>query len=191
MTAEPATFTAADTARAVAGDRAAVTAITRAFLPRVYGLALRIARDRELAEEATQETFVRAFRSLPKLREPERLTSWLLAIAANTARELARKRPRAATLEEEPEAHDAGGDARATGEDDRALRTRALERAIAKLDEDDRELFLLHTVEGVSLDDLARARGLSIAAMKSRVHRIRARLRCLALRELEAAGGVS
>lgn len=82
-------FSTDEIALAIAGDRAAVAALTRAFLPRVYGLCLRLSRRRDMAEDATQETFVRTLRSLPKLRDPERLPSWILTIAANTVRELA------------------------------------------------------------------------------------------------------
>jgi RNA polymerase sigma-70 factor (ECF subfamily) len=179
-------FTESEIALMTRGDRAAVTAFTQEFLPRVYGLCYRISRQRELAEEATQETFVRALRSLPQLRSPEHLTAWMLAIAANTVRELAQKRPREASLEEEPAARSA-----APPDDARAARKHALERAVASLERDERELFLLHTVEGVSLEDLALECKTSAAAMKSRVHRIRAKVRTNAFAVLRRQGELS
>ena len=75
---------------AMDGDVAAVTAITKEYLPRVYGLCLRLSRDSEIAEEATQETFVRALRGLKTLRRPESFRSWILMIAANTVKDLKR-----------------------------------------------------------------------------------------------------
>ena len=69
-------------AAAIRGEREAVTALTQAYLPRVFGLALRLTRNREQAEEVTQETFVRALRNLTQLKNPARLTSWLLTITA-------------------------------------------------------------------------------------------------------------
>jgi RNA polymerase sigma-70 factor (ECF subfamily) len=169
---------------AMAGDRAAVERLVEAWLPRAYGLCLRITRREDAAEEAVQETFVRALRALPSLRRVESFPSWLLAIAANTAREVVRNDRKAAGLEAPDELEAAAeprGDAR--GE--------AIERALAMLDAEERELFLLHTVEGLSLDELARERRVSAAAMKSRVHRIRAKVRRSALRFLEREGDAS
>jgi len=167
---------------AIRGDRAAVTALTQEFLPRVFGLTLRMTRQRELAEEATQETFVRALKALPKLRERTRLKSWILTIAANTARELGRKQSRTASLDYEPPAVDAEED------DVKAARQKALDHAVTTLRQDERELFLLHTVEGVKLRELADEHETTVPAMKSRVHRIRAKIRVAALERLQQAG---
>lgn len=167
---------------AVAGDRAAVEALTEAYLPRVFGLCLRMCRDRELAEEATQEAFVRALRALPRLRETGRLTSWLLTIAANTTREVGRKQSRTSTLEWEPAALEPEVD------ELHELKQKALDLALSSLGQDERELFLLHTVEGVRLRTLAEEHDVSVPAMKSRVHRIRSKVRVKALEHMEAVG---
>ena len=168
--------------RALAGEREAVAELTAAFLPRVYGLALRISRRRELAEDATQETFVRALRALPRLRERTRFKSWLLTIAANTTREMLRKQSRNLSLDYEPPALEPEVDDRLV------LRQKALDHALTRLDPAERELFLLHTVEGVRLRTLAAEHEVSVPAMKSRVHRIRSKVRVSALAVLERAG---
>lgn len=167
---------------AIRGERAAVTAITQSFLPRVYGLTLRMLRDREAAEDATQETFVRALRALPQLREHERFKSWLLTIAANTARETLRRRGKETALDYEPP------EIEATVDERRVVQQKALELAMADLEQDERELFLLHTVEGMRLRDLADEHAVTVMAMKSRVHRIRSKVRQRALHHIEAAG---
>ena len=177
------TFSAEAIARAIEGDRAAVSAIAKAFLPRVYGLCLRLARRRDLAEEATQETFVRALRALPRLRDPERLASFVLTIAATTVREMARRAPREAPLDHDPPAP-------APGDDGAAARRKAVERAVSTLDVDERQLFLLHTVEGVKLEALARESRSSVPALKSRLHRIRSKVRSRALEDLEREGAL-
>lgn len=169
-------------AAAIGGERVAVEALVQAYLPRVYGLALRLTRRQELAEEATQETFVRALKALPNLRGQERLTSWLLTITANTVREQARRAGRTESLEIELPTIDAARD------DAAEARHKALERAVAELPGEERELFLLHTIEGVGLRDLAEEKSSTVPALKSRLHRIRAKLRLAALMHLEAAG---
>lgn len=167
---------------AIRGEREAVSALVQAYLPRVYGLALRLTRRQDLAEEATQETFVRALRALSGLRGQERLTSWMLTITANTVRELARKSHREEELLIEPPTIDPVKD------DATLVRQKALERAVSELPGDERELFVLHTIEGVGLRDLAEERDSTVPAMKSRLHRIRAKLRVAALQHLETAG---
>jgi len=169
---------------AIEGERGAVEALTRAYLPRVFALSLRMCRNHSLAEDATQETFVRALRALPRLRSPERLTSWLLTIAANTTRELARKGQRTSTLEWEPAAIEAEQD------DATVVKQKALDLALASLGNDERELFLLHTIEGVRLKTLAAEHEVSVGAMKSRVHRIRSKVRVKALEVIESVGAL-
>ena len=176
------TIDAAQIEAAIEGDRQAVGAITQAFLPRVFGLTLRLTRNRELAEDATQETFVRALRALPQLRDHARFKSWMLTIAANTAREALRKQARNAALDYEPEAIVAEVD------DKLEVRKKALDLAVADLSEPDRELFLLHTVEGLKLRELAEQLQMTVPAMKSKVHRIRSKIRVSALEHLRAAG---
>jgi RNA polymerase sigma-70 factor, ECF subfamily len=166
---------------ATRGDRAAVTALTQAFLPRVYGLTLRLLGRRDVAEDVTQEAFARALRALPDLRDRDRLGPWLLTIAANTAREHLRKAKREGPLEQEPPSKDDGG----ARDEALAARRRALDRAVETLDVDERELFLLHKVEGIRLKELAERENTSLPAMKSRVHRIAARVRVQALAHLE------
>lgn len=170
---------------ATRGDRAAVTALTQAFLPRVYGLTLRLLGRRDLAEEVTQEAFARALRALPALRDRERIGSWLLTIAANTAREHLRKGGREASLETDPPSQDDGG----ARDDALAARRRALEQAVSTLEVDEHALFLLHKVEGVRLRDLAERENTSLPAMKSRMHRVANRVRVQAIAHLERAGG--
>jgi RNA polymerase sigma-70 factor (ECF subfamily) len=157
--------------RAIEGDRAAVTEVVRRHLPRVYGLCLRLLRSEDRAEEATQETFVRALHALKSLRSPASFTAWLLRIAANTAKESLRRRPEIAWDDTEHPFFAAVEDG------ERASREAAIERALAALTPEERALFLLHTVEGVAIDELAAEDEVTVAAMKSRVHRIREKVR--------------
>lgn len=182
MTTTRATVSGEQIEAAIGGDRQAVGQITQAFLPRVFGLTLRLTRNRELAEDATQETFVRALRALPQLRDHARFKSWILTIAANTAREALRKQSRNAALDYEPAAIEPAVDERLE------VRKKALDLAVADLSEPERELFLLHTVEGLKLRELAEQLQTTVPAMKSRVHRIRSKIRVSALEHIRAAG---
>lgn len=167
---------------ATEGKRDAVERLVSHFMPRVFGLCMRMTRQRHLAEEASQESFVRILRALPKLRKRERIRSWILTIAANTSRELLRKRNRETELDFDLPAPSEEID------DASAAQKKALDWAISKLKSDDRALFLLHTIEGVKLKDLAEDRQTTIMAVKSKIHRIRSKVRVSALAQLKQTG---
>ena len=183
-----------DLTAAIAGDRVAVTRITRLYLSRVYGLCLRISQRRLLAEEATQETFVRALRALPKLKNPASFKSWILMIAANTTRELLRKRGRERNVPLDSTALDSEEivvtpDFASADEMDK--KRLALHAALQDLGSSEREIFLLHSVAGIQVERLAEDHSTSEAAMRSRIHRIRAKVRNRAHNILRQQEGLS
>lgn len=167
--------------RAMSGDAVACTAVCLALLPRLHALARRVTGRADLAEEAAQEAILRVIRGLRELREPARLESWALTIAGNVARNLVTRARPAEPLEEEPPAA-----APPAGPDE--AREGAVQAAVRSLPPDERELFLLHTVEDVPLRELALANATTEGAMKARVHRIRAKVRSRSLAHLERGG---
>lgn len=150
-----------------------------------YARCLRFARAMlrhpDDAEDMVQEAFVRLYRALPRYEERQRFESWLFQILGNCCRtaNTARHRERArlvddqATLERIP-SHDRP-DARFEHEWGDEVR-----RALAEVPEYNREIFLLHYIEGFSYDEIARMTGVRESALKMRVKRacdfLRARL---------------
>lgn len=80
--------------KARAGDAGALEALVRQHMGDVYALALRILGNRDLAEDATQNTMVNALRGLARFRGDASFRTWILRIAANTAKSLGRRRTR-------------------------------------------------------------------------------------------------
>jgi RNA polymerase sigma-70 factor (ECF subfamily) len=129
--------------------------------------------DSELTEEAVQSAWPIAWRKLPSLREPERLRPWLISIAVNQARQIARRRSRGRVLEIKVAGDHAtaGGDPAAdTGDID-------LRNALARMQPDDRALVALRYVAGFDSNELARALGLSPSGTRARLARLLGRLR--------------
>src|SRR5215475_2140946 len=93
--------------RARAGDTRAFERLYREHVGRVYGLCLRMMRDPHLAEDCTQETFINAWRALPRFETRSSLSTWLHRIAVNVS--LARRR-KSMPVEPLPEPDEEGGD---------------------------------------------------------------------------------
>lgn len=135
------------------------------------------------AADLTQETMVEALQHLAQLRAAGNAKAWLLTIARNKM--WAARRSARVTREEaeEPETLEALGAAAGWGEplDPEVLSARLeerqlLERALSSMSPEAREIITLRELEGLTGDETAQALGLSLAAMKSRLHRARLEL---------------
>lgn len=171
----PADRDAALVARAQQGDRLAFEELVRIHADRLHAVVLRTVNDRHEAEEATQEAFLRAWRSIERFKGDSQFFTWLYRIGVNEGRRVSARRssrqPLASLDEQLLEPADPGpGPAAAT--EHRDLRS-ALETAIAALEPRYRAPLVLRDVEGLSTTEAARAMGLGEAAFKSRLHRAR------------------
>jgi RNA polymerase sigma-70 factor (ECF subfamily) len=156
-------------ARAQAGDAGAFAEIFRSCHRRVYALCLRLTADRALAEELTQDAFVKAWRSLGSFRGEATLSTWLCRIAVNTVVSHQRRRPwlgvaRGDLDDADPRHADPAG-------------ARDLERAIARLPRRARQVFVLMDVEGHSHEECAALLGMAVGTSKAQLFRARQLLR--------------
>lgn len=166
-------------ARAAAGDRAAFAAVVERHRGAVFRLASVLTGNAAAAEDVFQETFLAALRGAAGYRGDAPVASWLFAIARHAAHRLAR---RADQVPAEPRTLEALGAAAGWGQPDveaiaaAAEQHAALVAALAALPLEEREVLALRDVEGLSGEDTARTLGISVAAMKSRLHRARLHL---------------
>ncbi len=161
--------------RAGRGDRQAFEALYRTHVKRVYALCRRLCGDPALAEDLCQETFVKAWTGLPSFRGKSAFGTWLHRVAVNTvlghrrwsdsredlrAEDLSTVAPfSAARAESQPSA----------GVD--------LERAIARLPQGARAVFVLHDVEGYLHREISEMTGMAVGTSKAHLHRARGLLR--------------
>jgi RNA polymerase sigma-70 factor (ECF subfamily) len=162
--------------RAQRGDVSAFEEVVRRHQRRVYGVALRIVRSHDVADDVTQEAFVRAWRALDRFDVGRPFGPWVRRIAANLAVNHVRS-PRARE-EGLPDGH---AEVRADGPgplhallDEEARRV--LDRAIADLPDGQRAVFVLRAVEEMSYEEIARALDISPGTVMSRLFRARQRL---------------
>jgi RNA polymerase sigma-70 factor (ECF subfamily) len=163
-------------ARARQGDLRAFEEIVRLYQRRVYGVALRIVRAHDVADDVAQEAFVRAWRSLDRFELGRPFGPWVCRIAANLAVNHVRS-PRARE-EGLPEGH-----AETRGDDPGPLAAvldaearRVLDEAVAGLPLEQRAVFVLRAVEEMSYGEIASALGISPGTVMSRLFRARERL---------------
>lgn len=160
--------------RARDGDREAFEQIYRQEVGRIYALCWRLTGDADLAEELTQEAFVRAWRKLHLFRGESALSTWLHRLTVNVVMADHRvhgvRRRRQLPLEEAHSEQLAnGGKAAEIGID--------LERAIATLPPRARSVFVLHDLEGYGHAEIAKIAGMAIGTSKAHLHRARDLLR--------------
>lgn len=138
------------------GDRDAFERLYAATRAKIYGVALRILRRKDLAEEVTQESYLRVWRRAPEF-DPARATpiTWMVAIARNRALDIVRKKAEA-PIEEEPLAIEAGGElAQASPKPEMTDELKRLLACMGNLDEERRRLLLLAYYSGWTREQLA------------------------------------
>jgi RNA polymerase sigma-70 factor, ECF subfamily len=172
-------------AAAKAGDISAFETLVGRYERKIFRLTQNITQNREDAEDAMQEAFLKAFEHLQAFEGNSRFYTWLVRIAVNQAlMKLRKRRPNVVSLDEEVD----------TGEDmvprevedwgpspaDRYAQTELSEiltKVIGELDPPFRIVFQLRDIEELSTEETAEALGLSVPAVKSRLLRARLKLR--------------
>jgi RNA polymerase sigma-70 factor (ECF subfamily) len=170
--------------RAQDGDAAAFEYLYKLHSKRVYGVCLRMLRNRSDAEDLTQQIFLRLFRKIGTFRGDSGFSTWLHRVAVNSVlMHLRRRRP---TEIHSGSSNEAGTDFDAPheyGASDTsmlgAIERLNLMRAIRKLPAGCKRLFLLHDVLGYRHGEIAELVGCSIGCSKSQVHKARKRLQQL------------
>ncbi len=176
--------------RAVRADRKAMRQIVERHQDRVYRLIYRMVGDVEVAQDLTQETFLKALQKLDGLHQGQALHRWLSQVATNLVRDLWRTRKERkehvefdeSTLNVASPFPHPGRDAESRQAGER------IQAALMELPLTYREAFLLRYVEEMSYEEMGEALDLGISAAKVRVHRARKMLRDL-LPEYAVDGG--
>jgi RNA polymerase sigma factor (sigma-70 family) len=157
---------------AQAGDAASIAAVMSASHPHVQRFARSLCSTPEDAEDAAQEALIILFRKVGTLRASGALASWLFQIVRH---ECLRRYRRAPLVTDAPQA------VTTSAEEDvmQRLEVERVAAAIAGLSPDLRQVLILRDIQGHTGRAVADALGLSLAAMKSRLHRARATVRAV------------
>jgi RNA polymerase sigma-70 factor (ECF subfamily) len=167
------------------GDLAAFDELVNRYERRIFRLTMNITQNREDAEDATQDAFMKSFQHLPEFQGGSRFYTWLVRIAVNEAlMRLRRRRPNVTSLDEPVQTEDdlmprEIQDWGPTPEQRYEVTelNSILTKAIGELEPIFRTVFLLRDVEQLSTEETAEALGVSAPAVKSRLLRARLKLR--------------
>ncbi len=161
-------------ARVRGGDEAAERQLYETYVDNTYRLAYHLTGDDDLAQEFTQETFIRAFDRIDQFRGDAAFGTWLRSIATsviyNGLRKVKRFRQREFDLDE---AGGAGASDRTAEPDLKEKLSRAIENLPVKY----RTVFVMHDVEGYTHEEISTALGTQVGTSKAQLSRARAKLR--------------
>ena len=163
----------AEVLAAASGDRRAFERLYRAHVDRVFSICVRMLGDRMLAEEVTQDVFVRVWEKLPGFRGDSAFSTWLHRVAVNVV--LTRRK--AVGVHQDRNVDDTHAidstQSRPVSVGDRL----DLEAAIALLPAGARRIFVLHDVEGFTHEEIGEQLGITSGGSKAQLHRARLLLR--------------
>lgn len=152
-------------------SEAAFTELVNTYQASLLRMCILQLGDADLAKDAVQETFFKAYRAMPDFRGESNVQTWLMRIAINTCRDMQRSWwSRHVNRRITPEELNASID----GVSDEAI---AVSMAIARLPAELREPVLLYYYQNMQMDEVAQALGLSVSAVSGRLKRARTKLR--------------
>ncbi|HVN36681.1 MAG TPA: sigma-70 family RNA polymerase sigma factor [Myxococcota bacterium] len=176
--------------RARNGDHDAFRVLVLRYQGRAYRLAVRLLGDSELARDAVQEAFLKAYGSLGRFEGRSGFYTWLYRLVFNLCIDLKRRDRStrhvewndevASNVAPESEAFPSGGP---DEESERGELRQALARAIERLPDEARRTLLLREVDGLSYSEIAKALGIPKGTVMSRLHHARRRVRQLLVEE--------
>lgn len=176
------------------GSLDAFNSLVERYQGAVYNLCLRLIGDKGLAEDATQEAFLSAYRAINRFQGGN-FRSWLLRIAANQSKDELRRRLRRGPHESlsAPRPDDQPIDLPDSAESqadyvERLTVGRGIQKALLSLPFEQRQAIVLSDLHGYHYEEIAAIAGASVGTVKSRIHRGRERLRGILLAQPELFG---
>ena len=177
--------------RARGGDRDAFGELVEQYRDNVYRLAYRMCGNAYDADEAAQEAFVAAWRALPNFRGDAKFSTWLYRLTTNAAIDVMRREKRHQTVGD-GEMMELADDADSPQETvERTEQQEAVQKALATLSEEYREVLLLRYMEELDYAEIAEVLQLPSGTVKSRINRAKAALKAALLKSGNIFGGSS
>lgn len=154
------------------GDRKAYEKLYQANVGKIYALCMRLCGQKELAEDMTQESFIRAWQKIDQFHGDSAFGSWLYRLSSNVAIGYLRQQSKWKLVEYLPALHE---DHYETGSD----HSMDIDRALMSLPDQARSVVILHEYLGYQHDEISNLTGIAIGTSKSHLHRARKLLKTM------------
>lgn len=174
------------------GNEESFSELVRRYQSKVFSMALNFTRDRETADDLSQEIFLKAYLALPKFRFESEFGTWLYRVALNHVRDFLRRKGRIkeVSLEEIGEISvSEEGVEKMEKEREEERRKRLLRASVETLPPKYRIVLTLRDIQGLAYDEISRVLKVSPGTVDSRLHRARKMLRKKLLQHLSLEGG--
>ena len=169
--------------RVLSGDDTAFSTLVKKYQKSVHALVWRKIGDFHIAEDITQDTFLKAYQKLATLKEPQSFASWLYVIATNHCKTWLRKKRLStqalqdtSTMELERAAY-AGYVIEENEQRITDVQREVVKKLLAKLQESDRTIITLYYLGGMTYEEISQFLGVSVSAIKNRLYRARQSLK--------------
>ena len=169
--------------RVLDGDDTAFSELVKKYKKTVHALAWRKIQDFHIAEDITQETFLKAYQELSTLEEPQSFAGWLYVIVTNLCNTWLRKKrlpTQSLEITNSTELEKATYSTYVIAENERVnaeSRREVVKKLLAKLQESDRTVMTLYYLGGMTYEEISKFLGVSVSAIKNRLHRARQHLK--------------
>lgn len=171
--------------RVVAGDREAFTPLLQRYQRKILNFMYRMIGERDVAEDLTQEVFLKAYEALPRFRKEAAFSTWLFRIAhnhcVNSLKRRKREIPMAALEKDPPNGNPLARLADPSPSTEQNLEQRELraiiQEKLAELTPEHRAVLVLRDIQGLSYDEIASTLELEGGTVRSRIHRARMELK--------------
>jgi len=157
----------------------AIALLLPAFRRKVFGLAYSFLRDREAAEDVTQEVFIKVWRALPGFDGRASMSTWIYTIARNASLSALRARRQQSSLSD-PEVMQAVESLDPVPSADAMVDRAAILRLVDQLPTKQRQVIMLFYMQAQSHEEVATMLGMPVGTVKTLLHRARARLQAAA-----------
>ena len=158
--------------RAQDGDEHAMTGLITIHKALIFTIVLRMTNDYDTSQDLTQETFIKVFMNIRKVKSVEHFKPWMCMIARNLVRDYFRRIKRSNTI-----SFESVKDFHGRSNIEMTRRRMIIQNALAKLTEKDQMLLTLTYYEGMKLDEVAEVMKMTPSNVKISIHRARKRLR--------------
>ena len=176
--------------RARNGEESAFNALVESYQARVFSYILSKVRNRQTAEDLTQEVLVKAFFNLPKLRDVAKFKSWVFSIAHNHLKDTLRRSSIDVVDTEEYYKETYVDDGTPENTVELELTANFLQMAFEKLTPEQKEVLTLCDLEGLSYKEIAKILGIPLGTVQSRIFYARKKLKEILEREFAFRGEI-